>query len=590
MKKEDLVQLIEKSLLFYKNQIWTKIWDSMIFAVELHDKEIAYISILGNNDMDYGIGIYVGKEGYNDLIDTFTQYDSVMYANNIFDTREFVLSKSFLKVSLEDILDLSDENYIIAKKVKNKVGLKKLDKTKIPFFYKMESYKLPCNVEDKKEIEYLNDVLDACNELNEIFKANANIPIKEINEKTKKISILRKVNGKYELNGEISLPKYEKKVQKIVVNELDAKRLSKMKKNEFLEVKLIMSPNHVMDGKDQNKGYFPFLLFFADEKRLYEPVLSNEYNLCRITNFFIFDLVHKKINPKKILVNDERTKAIVDSFASIIGAKVVDNEKLEILDNALNQIAHMTTDGYDEDLLNEDNFIDSQNINPDKLDLDFMIKFLVDLPQNDFNDLPIEVFVSLSRVFSEIPEKDRAKIKKKIDAFPSRLIKNLFEDIKLENRKNSNKITKTKKKKGETIFYVISVKLGTGCYRHIRVPEGTRLDVLVDVILDIFGFYNDHAHAYFMNNRIWTDTNCYYMKEVDEFDEYDHTDEFTVDVLEEKQKFALVFDFGEEWVFRCNVLKTIVSDKLDPDEIEVIKEVGTPPEQYGYFNEDDYDE
>ena len=45
--------------------------------------------------------------------------------------------------------------------------------------------------------------------------------------------------------------------------------------------------------------------------------------------------------------------------------------------------------------------------------------------------------------------------------------------------------------------YVVSVSLGTGCYRHIRIGDQETLDRLHELILDAFDFDDDHAHAFF---------------------------------------------------------------------------------------------
>ncbi len=42
--------------------------------------------------------------------------------------------------------------------------------------------------------------------------------------------------------------------------------------------------------------------------------------------------------------------------------------------------------------------------------------------------------------------------------------------------------------------YVISVSLGTGCYRHIQISAGATLNKLHKAILGAFGFEDDHAH------------------------------------------------------------------------------------------------
>ena len=50
---------------------------------------------------------------------------------------------------------------------------------------------------------------------------------------------------------------------------------------------------------------------------------------------------------------------------------------------------------------------------------------------------------------------------------------------------------------------VISVRYGTGCYRHLRIPSSYTLEELAEAILEAFDFINDHAHAFFMDDRCW---------------------------------------------------------------------------------------
>ena len=47
--------------------------------------------------------------------------------------------------------------------------------------------------------------------------------------------------------------------------------------------------------------------------------------------------------------------------------------------------------------------------------------------------------------------------------------------------------------------YVISVSVGTGCYRHIQISQKASLFRLHEAILEAFEFEDDHAHAF-----LWT--------------------------------------------------------------------------------------
>ena len=126
---------------------------------------------------------------------------------------------------------------------------------------------------------------------------------------------------------------------------------------------------------------------------------------------------------------------------------------------------------------------------------------------------------------------------------------------------------------------VISVSAGAGCYRHIKISDLATLNELSDAILDAFEFIDDHAHAFFMNNRPWTDDDCYYAEFVDEDNEYRHTCDYTLRKIHLylDQKFVYIFDFGEDWQFRCRVLKVIDEPTSEP---EVIRSKGEPPNQF----------
>lgn len=132
--------------------------------------------------------------------------------------------------------------------------------------------------------------------------------------------------------------------------------------------------------------------------------------------------------------------------------------------------------------------------------------------------------------------------------------------------------------------YVVSVSCGTACYRHIRISAGMTLFDLHEAIIDAFEFIDDHAHAFFMNNRIWDDDDSYYSDMIEE------EERFTTDYklheleLEVGSKFKYVFDFGDEWVFECKLLKILDETTKVP---EVILEKGEPPLQYDYDDEDD---
>ena len=63
--------------------------------------------------------------------------------------------------------------------------------------------------------------------------------------------------------------------------------------------------------------------------------------------------------------------------------------------------------------------------------------------------------------------------------------------------------------------YVISVSAGTGCYRHIQISQNATLYRLHEAILEAFEFMDDHAHAFFMDNKTWSQYDAYYSMKMD---------------------------------------------------------------------------
>ena len=133
--------------------------------------------------------------------------------------------------------------------------------------------------------------------------------------------------------------------------------------------------------------------------------------------------------------------------------------------------------------------------------------------------------------------------------------------------------------------YVISVSLMKGCYRHIQIASDKTLEELSQAILDAFDFCDDHLHAFFMDNKMWSEDDSYYADAED-----GQRDTFKYKLgqlgLEKDKKFVYLFDFGDEWDFGCKVLKVI--DGVCED-TKILRSAGEPPVQYPELEYDDDD-
>ena len=134
--------------------------------------------------------------------------------------------------------------------------------------------------------------------------------------------------------------------------------------------------------------------------------------------------------------------------------------------------------------------------------------------------------------------------------------------------------------------YVISVSFAKGCYRHIRIPASATLYQLHKAILAAFGFEDDHAHAFFMDNCCWSPFDPYFSMKM-RGDEILTTKRTLKKLnLHKGDKFKYVFDFGDEWRFQCKVLQEL---EEETDITAVIRAVGDAPEQYPELSEEESD-
>jgi len=135
--------------------------------------------------------------------------------------------------------------------------------------------------------------------------------------------------------------------------------------------------------------------------------------------------------------------------------------------------------------------------------------------------------------------------------------------------------------------YIISASLQPGCYRHIQISAKATLFDLHRAIIDAFTFDDDHAHAFFMDNRAWSGEDCYYADFIED------EDRFTIDFTLEQagvtvgKQFKYVFDFGDDWRFQLKALKALDEETGEP---VIVRTAGDAPIQYPSWDEEEYDD
>ena len=108
----------------------------------------------------------------------------------------------------------------------------------------------------------------------------------------------------------------------------------------------------------------------------------------------------------------------------------------------------------------------------------------------------------------------------------------------------SERAPRKKKGSGKVESYVIKVALNGQCYRHIQISKYAPLGVLSEVILETFGFDDDHCHAFFMDNRYWSNGDAYYSDDMDGGSRISYRMPLHRLGLKKGDAFKYLFDFG----------------------------------------------
>ncbi len=122
--------------------------------------------------------------------------------------------------------------------------------------------------------------------------------------------------------------------------------------------------------------------------------------------------------------------------------------------------------------------------------------------------------------------------------------------------------------------YVISVSLGTGCYRHIQISTEATLFELHKAILAAFELEDNRAHVFFMDDRMQHSQNVYCSYKAAKGMQLTKNFKLEQFSLQKGGKFSYLFD---DLVYRCKVLKEIEAELKHP---KTIRKVGQIPEDY----------
>lgn len=533
-------KLYQLAFEYKKTKLWKVLWDTDIFAIKLSDGQIGYISVMGAAGDYLALGVYIGSEGLSSFVRVATTDPLTMPPLKY---HEHLMQQDCLQCIFENKDQLSKEEHEEAKKYAREHGIRLAGRRAYPQFKKYIPNCLPWPLQTEREQEILCDALSAAIELS---RSLSEYPPETLGfdrsaKALQEIPLLEYENGGYVWGKTVLPPERPVEIPAPTAgNDVGIARIKKCKKNGIWECELVRFPQPVQNTPEEIPS-FPLILLAVESSTGYTlhvpPVQNYEEDPEHLMNLFIGALMDAEICPIKIKTRDERTYAFARPLCSRLKIGLSMDQNLPALDDAEEDFMMHFSMGEEEQMENLKEILDS----------------LLSLDKDQLRTLPDELIRSLKMLAEQ---RDLPKhLEEKLDSlFPQRPA-------------------------GPLHSYVISVSLGSGCCRHIQIAGNSTLLELHKAILDAFGFIDDHAHAFFMDNIIWSEQDCYYAAGIESH--YRATGSYTLDQagLHKEMPFKYIFDFGDEWTFQCRVLKITEQDTVHP---VILKSKGKAPAQYDY--------
>ncbi len=545
-------RLYDLAFQYKKTRLWEKIGGAHIFAVKLSDDRIGYISVMMAHEGVHGLCLYIGDEGFWTFWNLWKAGGARFYDQFYL---EELMELKCLQCTFESKEGLSAEEHERAKAFVRSHGIKLGGKYAYPRFGKKEPYCVPWDLQTEDEADCLCLCLSATAWIADSLEGSggAKLNLDEINGETKTIPMVEVKDGVHVLS-QTELPQNEppRWPEPKRYNEITAANLKKAKRQGIWQCEIVRFGEPVQGGPEDIPA-FPVIVLSVEAESGWvlptEPMMYYEKNPEELLNRMLEAFVRQGLCPEKLEVRDERTFALVNVCAEKLGILVTMKNTLPELEDARMDLLTKMDKGPEGKL--------AQFIR--------MVNMLADM---NGGRLPEEIMRQMEA----------------LEAFgllPVELVEMLDETRALTSEYNARKAGM---KAIVNKSYVISVSLARGCYRHIRISGTRMLWDLHRAIIEAFGFDDDHAHAFFLDNVKWSDRESYYTERVGDGGWTTENTRLGSVGLHKGKAFKYVFDFGDEWVFQCKVLREEPGDSGEP---QVIRSKGEAPSQYGEWDDEE---
>jgi hypothetical protein len=497
---------------FREAKLWERLYDDELFAIRGPGGETGYVSVMGAQGEYLGMAVYPGGEG----LSSYRWLTGIREGMREAERLERMMGQDCVACSFGDRRELGPRDL----KEIHSHGLTFKGKRAYPLFQRMRPCRVPWYVEDAADEAWLRLGLLAGLEIarrlegpvqQDMFHegglgaSKIELGFSEGAPAGRAVPLLTLIeDGSFEW-GSVALPSNapEKLPASPLPDELTLKRLQKKPKHGAWECGVSLYPEPVAIGQEGADGFvaeptgaprFHYVLMIVDHVSGLVLHFGMKPELDALAGVFA-EGVEKLGAPREVYVRDARTRALLSGVAERLGARAILSEKLELLDEVEDGLAR----GPEQDQM---------------ADLERSLDELLAAGSKAW--IPGEMRQDLSKMLDGgmLPAPVAEKARRLLDAPPDpagkaavRKLLKTAGDMEADEKARSAKSRRAAEQAAEgTGSYIVNVSLGKGLYRHIRIPADATLFQLHRATLDAFGLEDDHAHAFFMDDQLWSGT------------------------------------------------------------------------------------
>ena len=569
-------RLFELAFQYKKTKLWKEMFENQLFAVRLPRRRIGYVSIMGILGEHNAVALYVGDEG---LKSYFTLSSDEFQFLDESDYNPSLLNNISLQVAFDGKEYLEPDEIEAAKLYASAHKIRIAGKNAYPHFIKNSAGYIPWRIESEEDEEDLITALEAAIAVAAGPIVNGfdfrEFPV--INEISCEIPLLEREDNDYTLKMML-LPEVEPYSPPLGESyDADAAALLKsIPQGGMLLAGLMIIPSPAGWDHSDIPVIPTCLLVIEDESEMLlpvQPVALYEKRTDVMINKFMEALQAAEVYPSVIKAGDEYTEALLEKWCTDMNIELecdYMNPKLLIAKSTFYNSFRISDFEEDEkEMLSEFEF-----------ELDLIMEALA-TGAVSANDPDLKVIIATFKATATLPGFPES-LRDRVIQLEAMMEKGVKQRKKREEVGNSQgKKRRNRRRKSQAV--TLSISLQKGCYRHLLIPDDISLAELASYILSAFSFDNDHLHAFFMDNRLWSHFDSYFCEYANE-SYRPATEEIKIwqTNIYEGKRFKFLFDFGDEWVFQCKVLH--VEDR-QIDIPLIVRNVGDAPEQYTCWND-----